>query len=253
LSVIDRVRSNVHLLFDVFNHCGDNKVELKSKIEKITIDAKTNIVDLQHQTEQMKSLLTEKADTALPHTYQSRSTIESLRTQSEKRTYATMSLNAELERHGFNNMRAKKHKISHEPNPRSKFEIGGITTKQLNSLLKQIQSQVENKGFIIKNIENDGGVTGIMIEQTGVCHIIICFKEPIVSSRPHRLDISRGSVCGFLEERSVWVPSKWKTWRKMTQAMMQAILEHRIRYPSDQLIKIIDWITKYNYSAYSVT
>jgi len=106
-------------------------------------------------------------------------------------------------------------------------------------MLKKISEQVESKGLIVKKTGTDALVDGVLIQQSGVYQIAMSFREPIVASSPRRLEISRASVSGAKEEASIWIPSKWKTWRRMSQALMQAILEYRMKSPSDQFTKII--------------
>jgi len=130
LGMVDRIRSNVHLIFDVFSHYNDNRSELKSKIEKYSTDAKTNLQDLKLQTEQMKALLVERSDHSYPDKSELKGKIDSLKIHAEKRSYATASLNAELEQCGFHHMRTKRQKLVHPAEEGKGSSTTGVTIKK---------------------------------------------------------------------------------------------------------------------------
>eukprot|EP01124_Arcella_intermedia_P028144 TRINITY_DN565_c0_g1_i1.p1 TRINITY_DN565_c0_g1~~TRINITY_DN565_c0_g1_i1.p1 ORF type:complete len:161 (-),score=26.91 TRINITY_DN565_c0_g1_i1:156-638(-) len=154
-----------------------------------------------------------------------------------------MCWNTELERNGFHQMRAVRQKLDRKVD--DSILPSGITTKYLDDFIKNMAST--DKTMTIKTTSStEKCVDGMIIHKLSQYKVALSLRDPITADMPQRFEILRASVCGSSEEPGVWVQSKWKTWKKMSQELMKVVLENRIKYPDDQLTKLFEWLKKYS-------
>eukprot|EP01126_Amoeba_proteus_P005530 TRINITY_DN1186_c0_g1_i5.p1 TRINITY_DN1186_c0_g1~~TRINITY_DN1186_c0_g1_i5.p1 ORF type:complete len:227 (-),score=36.48 TRINITY_DN1186_c0_g1_i5:189-869(-) len=121
-----------------------------------------------------------------------------------------------------------------------------VTISDLDTLISRLVSI--HMHLSIETLKGDSGtVEGLVIIYKKNYHIVVVFTKPIIETSSTPLVIYRLNFLGKNEPISAWIPSELQSFRNLSHKLSSLVLENRVRYPQEQLPKLIENLNRIDF------